>query len=244
MAIDVHFAMGMSTELPERCSPGRTELVDRCPAVHSGTTCPWSHLVTRIKADDPSAFRDFRSQVLALIRKSVHRMLSARDSDNILSECVEDSVAEAYMAIRGGNLRDPERLPGFVAAVARSVSYHSSRKFPSWRFVQIKPEDPTLAVNVPGGEDLLVQEEQRKLINDALATLTHVQREIVERFYVCGESPQTIQSALGISDRQFQVEKSRGKRRLVEKCQKALTHKELLVASGVRALAAAVGREK
>ncbi|MBY0374654.1 MAG: hypothetical protein K2Q23_11710 [Bryobacteraceae bacterium] len=242
MASDVVEAMGMSGDLRERCSHRQTDSPERCQLDELSSV--WDVLSSKIVAGDESAYSEFRILFLPTVRRAVRRMMGARGCEKKVSDCIEDAVTEAYLAIRDGRLRDRQRLPGFVAAVAKSVAYHTSRKYASSRFVQIKPEDERLAADIPGGDEMLWRADQRKLVLDALESLSSAQREIVERFYILGQHPDTIKADLGLSERQFQVEKSRGKQRLIAKCRKYLLHQELVRATGGQALAAAAGRPR
>src|SRR5271166_6112336 len=76
---------------------------------------PWVSMVARIKANDPSGMEELYSVFTTGIRFYLCRQLGPQDLD--------DRVHEAFVtitqAIRKGELREPERLMGYVRTVVR-----------------------------------------------------------------------------------------------------------------------------
>ena len=234
--------MGMVPSLRECYPPRDTVEGNRCPK-NGELNWIWEDLVDRIRTrDGDAAYVEFRDRFFPAIRLIVRRMFGAECCSKRILDCAEDALSEAYIAVLDGVLKDSRRLPGFVSSIARSVGYHNARKSCTWRFVPLDSEDSSLAVETEGGDDWLDREMEQKLIVAALESLTPLQRNIVERFYVLGQSPDSIQLALGITKKQFQTNKSRGKSRLVEKCRKLLIRRELRVISGAPSRAAMSAR--
>src|ERR1035441_2146031 len=83
--------------------------------VPSQTSPPWASLVERIQADDPSGMEELYGVFTTGIRFYLCRQLGPQDLD----DKVHDVFLTIAQSIRRGDLREPERLMGYVRTVVR-----------------------------------------------------------------------------------------------------------------------------
>lgn len=106
--------------------------------------------------------------------------------------------------LRSGELREPSRLPGFIAQIARSLAIEHYRKAARRK---TEPDSDALA-DVPASaseplSDLLAR-ERADLVRKVIQELgTSRDREILLRFYIAEEDKERISSDFGLSSLQF-----------------------------------------
>jgi len=116
-------------------------------------------------------------------------------------------------AIRNGQLRDPERLVGFVAVIAQRVTIAGIRTVMNARNnIDSDYCGELTAPDSPFVERL--RNEQVAVLGNALTRLPPVQHEILMRFYVKEQDRETICREMRLTATQFRLAKSRGKKRL------------------------------
>ena len=80
-----------------------------------GSSVDWSELVTRIRRGDESGMEDLYRLFARGIRFYLCRQLGIQELD----DKVHDTFLIVVQAIRRGDLREPDRLMGFVRTVVR-----------------------------------------------------------------------------------------------------------------------------
>ena len=86
----------------------------------------WAHLVDRIRGGDPSAMEELYQMFSTGVRFLLYRQLGPQD----LYDKVHDVFVIITQAICSGELREPERLMGYVhTVVRRQVASHIDRSF-------------------------------------------------------------------------------------------------------------------
>jgi DNA-directed RNA polymerase specialized sigma24 family protein len=78
----------------------------------------WIELVDRIRAGDPSAMQELYQIFGRGLRLYLCRQLGMQE----VEDKIHDTFVVVVQAIRNGELREPERLMGFVRTVARRWS--------------------------------------------------------------------------------------------------------------------------
>jgi RNA polymerase sigma-70 factor (ECF subfamily) len=118
----------------------------------------------------------------------------------------EDLFQETFcivlQRIRNGSVRDPERLSGFVCAVARNVSIGHVRSIDSTSQSDVAAD----ATPAPGSSqiDQILERENAELIRRVLRELPSARdRDVLRRFYLAEESKTTVSQAIGLSSLQF-----------------------------------------
>jgi RNA polymerase sigma-70 factor, ECF subfamily len=174
---------------------------------------PWSNLVNRIQAGDPSGLEDLYGVFTTGIRFYIWRQLGAQDLD--------DRVHEAFLAItrsiKRGDLREPERLMGYVRTVVRRLVASQIETVVSARRTELdtKPSLP-LRDDHPDPERKIIEREHLEIARRVLDELPWRDREVLVRFYLHEDTAEQICEALALTATQFRLIKSRAKQRFGE----------------------------
>jgi RNA polymerase sigma-70 factor, ECF subfamily len=171
---------------------------------------PWSGLVERIQSGDPSGLEELYAIFTNGIRFYLRRQLGPQD--------VDDRVHEAFLAttmsIRRGDLREPERLMGYVRTVVRrQVAAHIEGAVAARRkHIDLKL-GPPLWDRRPDPERAVIAHQSSEVARRVLESLSKRDREVLVRFYIHEQTPAQICAALGLTGTQFRLLKSRAKER-------------------------------
>ena len=116
----------------------------------------------------------------------------------------QDTFRLVLEKLRNGELREPSRLPGFIAQIARSLAIEHYRKATRRK---TDPDSDALAdvVSPVSGplSDLLVR-ERTDLVRQVIQELgTSRDRDILLRFYIAEEDKDRISADFGLSSLQF-----------------------------------------
>jgi RNA polymerase sigma-70 factor (ECF subfamily) len=170
-------------------------------------------LVARIQADDSRALEDLYRIFARGIKYQICRQLGPQD----LEDKVHDCFLIVVQAIRKGEVREPERLMGFVRTVVRRQiaayieAVIQARKqmadLETGRIVADFGRDP---------ENCIMDQEQEELAYRVLKGISRRDREILIRFYLREEPQEMICEKMNLTDTQFRLLKSRAKARFGE----------------------------
>jgi RNA polymerase sigma-70 factor (ECF subfamily) len=166
----------------------------------------WSDLVARIQSGETDGLEELYNLFSSGMRFYLVHQFGADEVD----ERIHDTFMIVVQAIQRGELREPERLMGFVRTIVRrQVAAHIDR-------VAYKP--PTQSAGEAefrreNPEEAVAFQRRTELIHRVLATLSERDREILTRFYVLGQSTDEICSTMGLTETQFRLLKSRAKGR-------------------------------
>jgi RNA polymerase sigma factor (sigma-70 family) len=184
----------------------------------------WSELVERIRQEDPTGMEELYRVFARGIRFYLCRQLGPQELD----DRVHDTFLIVVQAIRRGDLREPERLMGFVRTVVRrQVAAHIDD------LVHSRREEVEIDVNsrLPdrswNPEQSLASRENIALMRRVLDSLSQRDREILVRFYLQEESQDQICREMELTETQFRLLKSRAKARFGELGKKKLQQKVL-----------------
>jgi RNA polymerase sigma-70 factor, ECF subfamily len=184
----------------------------------------WSELVERIRQEDPTGMEELYRIFARGIRFYLCRQLGPQELD----DRVHDTFLIVVQAIRRGDLREPERLMGFVRTVVRrQVAAHIDD------LVHSRREEVEIDVNsrLPdrswNPEQSLASRENIALMRRVLDSLSQRDREILVRFYLQEESQDQICREMQLTETQFRLLKSRAKARFGELGKKKLQQKVL-----------------
>ncbi len=128
----------------------------------------------------------------------------------------QDSVHEIYVdviqAIQQGQLREPERLMGFVRTVARrKVALYIDTAARNRRKHVESGSLYSLPSPQQNPERAMISRQQADLVEWILAHMTGREADILRRFYLHEESPARIRLEMGLTDTQFRLLKWRSK---------------------------------
>jgi len=184
----------------------------------------WAQLVERIRFSQT----DGMAELYHLFSKGVRFYLCRQLGIQELDDKVHDIFVVVVQAIRRGELREPERLMGFVRTVVRrQVAAHIDKA------VQARREqmdlDASSRVPDPNGnpEEAAIFNQKEDLVRRILAELSSRDREILTRFYLQEESQEEICAVMILTETQFRLLKSRAKSRFGELGKKKLAQRTL-----------------
>ena len=211
-------------EAPERSPQQTTGDGATPPPEIADAYAGWVQLVRRIRTNQTDGMAELYHLFSKGIRFYLCRQLGVQDLD----DRVHDTFVVVVQAIRRGELREPERLMGFVRTIVRrQVASHIDKA------VQTRREqmdlDASSRVPDPHGnpEEAAISHQREDLIRRVLAELTSRDREILTRFYLHEESQEEICSEMTLTETQFRLLKSRAKSRFGELGKKKLAQRAL-----------------
>jgi RNA polymerase sigma-70 factor, ECF subfamily len=189
-----------------------------------GTSPDWAELVTRIKEGDESGMEDLYQLFGRGIRYYLCRQLGIQELD----DKVHDTFLIVVQAIRRGDLREPERLMGFVRTVVRrQVAAHIDQAVHSRR----EELHMDIGVRVTDArrnpEQHVAFQQKLDFMIEILQQLSERDREILTRFYLNEESQEQICRDMNLTETQFRLLKSRAKARFGELGKRKLQQKAM-----------------
>jgi RNA polymerase sigma-70 factor (ECF subfamily) len=159
------------------------------------------------------------------IRFYLCRQLGAQE----LEDKIHDTFLIVVQAIRRGDLREPDRLMGFVRTVVRrQVAAHIDHLVHSRRERLNLDVGGRIADARRNPEQVVALQEKIDLMLEVLKELSDRDRDILTRFYLQEQSQEQICEEMNLTETQFRLLKSRAKARFGELGQKKLRHKQPL----------------
>jgi RNA polymerase sigma-70 factor (ECF subfamily) len=179
----------------------------------------WKAVVEQIRAGEPPGEEELYRNLATGARLFLQRRLGTQDVEDL----VHDLFVIVVETIRRGDLREPERLMGFVRTVLhRQMSLGISRMIHK-RETSINLESaPHLTAAEPTPEQRAAAHQKAAIMKQILRKMSARDREVLTRFYLQEESPERIRMEMGLSETQFNLFKSRAKARLTELVQQRL----------------------
>ena len=184
----------------------------------------WKTVVEQIRAGQPPGEEDLYRTLATGARLFLQRRLGTQDVEDL----VHDLFVIVVETIRRGDLREPERLMGFVRTVLhRQMSLGISRMIHK-RENSINLESAAvLTAAEPTPEQRAVAHQKSAVMRQVLRKMKTREREVLTRFYFREESPERIRMQMGLTETQFNLLKSRAKARLTELVQRKLARNSL-----------------
>ncbi|MGH9631652.1 MAG: RNA polymerase sigma factor [Bryobacteraceae bacterium] len=204
-------------------SPGlSSEASERSPAGNPVSEVNWSELVGKIQAGDQAGMEELYRLFTRGIRFYLCRQLGQQE----LEDKVHDTFVIVVQAIRRGDLREPERLMGFVRTVVRrQVAAHIDQAVQNRRDQADIDTGIAVADVKANPEDTVIGREKAEIMVKVLRSLSSRDREILTRFYLHEQSQEQICSAMNLTDTQFRLLKSRAKARFGDLGKKRISRK-------------------
>jgi RNA polymerase sigma-70 factor (ECF subfamily) len=216
-----HLVDAESADRPEDSE--RIAAPDADSAEDTGTQ-KWSVLVARIRAGEEGAMEELYRIFSRGIRFYLCRTLGQQEID----DKVHDTFLIVINAIQRGELREPERLMGFVRTIVRrQVAAFIDQAVISRRDVSETEAGNTLADTRFNPERAVIEDQRVELMREVLKDLSDRDREILTRFYLNEQTQEEICEYLGLSETQFRLLKSRAKARFGELGRKKLAQRSL-----------------
>ncbi len=170
----------------------------------------WAELVEKIRRNESDGLEELYRVFSKGVRFYLCRQLGPQDLD----DRVHDTFIIVAQAIQRGELREPDRLMGYVRTIVRrQVAAQIEENVINRR--QQFDLDWGLAVHDGGSnpEQAAIRQENQQIAVKVLKSIAPRDREILIRFYLWEQPADQICSEMGLTDTQFRLLKSRAKAR-------------------------------
>jgi len=209
-----------SQSVSDSATPSEAEVKSSSANTSSGPAVDWSGLVAQIKAGDDAGLEFLYKQFSRGIRYYLCRHLGPEELD----DRVHDTFLVVVNAIRKGDLREPERLMGFVRTIVRRQVAAYIDQAVQTRRDQADIESGITVVDGKGDpEQQAIARQKKDLMKSVLQSLSRKDRDILVRFYLNEESQEKICRDMSLTETQFRLLKSRAKARFGEIGKKKLS---------------------
>lgn len=173
----------------------------------------WTQLVDRIRRGEQEGMEELYRVFSRGIRYYLCRQLGPQELD----DRVHDVFLIVVQAIQRGDLREPDRLMGFVRTVVRrqvaaqiDLAVHSRKE-------EVDLEVGSRVADLRHNPERNAADRQRaELMKQVLRSLAAKDREILTRFYLHEQSQEEICEEMSLNETQFRLLKSRAKARFGE----------------------------
>jgi RNA polymerase sigma factor (sigma-70 family) len=185
----------------------------------------WPELVARIQRGDDTGMEDLYRLFARGIRFYLCRQLGMQELD----DKVHDTFLIVVQAIRRGDLREPDRLMGFVRTVVRrQVAAHIDQVVHSRRDEMHLDVGVRVVDGRRNPEQNMAYQQKGDFMREILRQLSDRDREILTRFYLHEETQEEICTEMGLTETQFRLLKSRAKARFGDMGKRKMQQKILI----------------
>ena len=185
------------------------------------STPNWRCLVGKICADDPRGMEELYGVFSRGVRFYLCRQLGPQE----LEDKVNDTFLIVVQAIRRGELREPDRLMGFVRTIVRrQVAAYIDTAVQNRREQADLECGLTVSDRRSNPEQDAIARQRIEIMRRVLNSLSQRDREILTRFYLMGQPQDQICEEMRLSDTQFRLLKSRAKARFGESGRRSLRY--------------------
>jgi len=186
------------------------------PEVRSGaepSSPSWSALVERVRVADPSGLEELYAIFAKGVRYYLWRQLGPQDLD----DRVHDIFLIITQSIQKGELRDPERLMGYVRTIARRQVAATIDNVVNARRNEVEVDARiNLCDRQLDPERRAIQQQNQEVAMRVLGSLHKRDREVLIRFYLLEQTPEQICREMHLTPTQFRLIKNRAKTRCTE----------------------------
>jgi RNA polymerase sigma-70 factor (ECF subfamily) len=183
----------------------------------------WANVVERIRVGEQAAVEELYRVFSRGIRYYLCRQLGPQDLDDRVHDC----FLVVIHAIKKGDLREPERLMGFVRTIVRRQiagfiegMVETRRKQVDIEFGNIIPDEKL------DPENSAISKQRESLAASVLKTISKRDREILTRFYLQEQTQEQICEEMSLTETQFRLLKSRAKAKFGEMGKRKLERKQ------------------
>jgi RNA polymerase sigma-70 factor (ECF subfamily) len=185
---------------------------------------PWPAVIEKIQANDATGMEELYRVFSRGVRFFLWRQIGKQD----LEDTVHDTFLAVAEAIRRGDVREPDRLMGFVwTVVRRQLAAHIERA------VTVRNQ----RVDLDGASGILdrsadpewtaIVSQHRVLARRLLKEISGRDREVLVRFYLKEQNQEEICRDMELTETQFRLLKSRAKARLGVLGRKTLSRRRI-----------------
>jgi RNA polymerase sigma-70 factor, ECF subfamily len=171
-------------------------------------------LVSRIRAGDQEA----EAELVERYKRGVRIIIRRETGDAaIADDLYQETFCLLLEKIRRGEIREPEKLSGFVCSVARNLVIGHFRRAARQETLTVTEEITSLPHPTPNQLEGLLRKEKAELVRQVLKEMPN-QRDIqvLFRFYIAEEEKEKICADMGLTSAQFNLVLHRARERYRE----------------------------
>ena len=174
----------------------------------------WTALVDGVRHGDSASM----AELYGIFAKGIRYFLLRNLGPEELDDKVHDCFVIVTQAIQNGELREPERLMGYVRTVVKRQIAASIDVAVHQRRTRADFEESlfTLSDWRENPERSMMATQRTEIARKVLNGVSRRDREILNRFYVLEQPQERICAEMGLSYNQFRLLKSRAKARFGE----------------------------
>jgi RNA polymerase sigma-70 factor, ECF subfamily len=173
-----------------------------------------SDLVGRIRCGDRQAETELVERYNCVVMSIIRRALG---NSAVADDLYQETFCIIIEKIRAGDIREAERLPGFVCGVARNqVIKHFQR---AARQERLTETEEAVSLPHPAHDQLeeLLRKESADIVRQILKELTNERDiQVLFRFYLAEDDKEQICADLGLTSLQFNLVLHRARERYRE----------------------------
>jgi RNA polymerase sigma-70 factor (ECF subfamily) len=194
-------------------APSASESRDNAGRPTSFAPVDWAALVAQIKAGEDAGME----QLYKLFSRGIRYYLCRQLGPQELEDKVHDTFLIVVNAIKRGDLREPERLMGFVRTVVRrQVAAYIEQAVHNRREQADLETGIAVADRKQNPEQEAILRQKTELMKSALESLSQRDRDILVRFYLKEQPQEQICREMSLTETQFRLLKSRAKAKFGE----------------------------
>jgi RNA polymerase sigma factor (sigma-70 family) len=206
-------------------SRGKPDVVTVGEPVDQQGERSWPELVESIQRGERGGMEELYRVFSRGVRFYLCRQLGPQDLD----DRVHDTFLIVVQAISNGELREPERLMGFVRTVVRrQVAAQIDRSVQSRREQAELDSSAAVSDQRETPEEAAILRQHERVAENVLRSVSGRDREILTRFYLMEQTQQEICDEMSLSETQFRLLKSRAKARFGELGKKTLSRRKFI----------------
>lgn len=180
---------------------------------YTGNAAYWAQVVEGIQQGDSAAMEAFYAAFDRGLRIYLGRQMGIQDVDDKIHEIFVIIIS----AIQRGELREPDRLMGYVRTVARrQVAAHIGSVITKRRGYTGIDEVMSVPDRRENVEERLLGEQKIRIMERILEGISNRDRELLTRFYLNEQPLEQICEEMGLTETQFRLMKSRAKARFTQ----------------------------
>jgi RNA polymerase sigma-70 factor (ECF subfamily) len=186
----------------------------------TSTPSNWAVLVAQVQAGKDEGMEGLYKLFSRGIRYYLCRQLGPQE----LEDKVHDTFLIVVNAIKRGDLREPDRLMGFVRTVVRrQVAAYIEQAVHTRRDQADIESGASVADRKHNPEQAAILRQKSALMKSVLEAMSDRDREILKRFYIDEQSQEDICREMDLTETQFRLLKSRAKTKFGEMGRKKLS---------------------
>jgi RNA polymerase sigma-70 factor (ECF subfamily) len=182
-------------------------------------------LVSRIRAGDQQAEAELVERYSRGITVIIRRQIS---DASVADDLYQETFRIALEKIRRGDVREPEKLPGFVCGVAKNLVIDYFRRAARQESLSEVEEATFLPDPAPDQLEALLQKEQADIVRRVLKEMRNERDiQILFRYYLAENKKEQICADLGLTSLHFNRVLHRARERYLELYKRLMTDKSL-----------------